>query len=247
MRRRLVAALFFAPIAAFAACNSSSGNAGASDAGAGDDSGDAAAAQDATGDGDAWIDVTCPPDPTPPPTSASRQTVSFNLTNTSSSTRYVAIRADSCAPFGVAGVTTHVPQTPQCVIAPLSELLILQPLAPNESTTLAWDARDQTSYVAHAPCQSPPACLPYAKAAALPIDAGAYVATFIVASSLPTGSGHLCVQGPGDIQCAVGGNVGAPQDGGVCDPTNFGATVATVTQGFTLPASGDLDVNVAIP
>jgi hypothetical protein len=198
---------------------------------------------------DAGMGPECPPNDPAPTTVASTTTVSFVLTNTSSSDRWVLTQSTDCERFSIDGLVTALPPQSGCGTTSYpDEVVLFRTLAPGDSTTFDWDGRALVLYTTYQDCGPPfPACFATSNGAAQPVAASQYAAEFLVSSGLQTGSGTACTQaGPGgDVNCQLSsrGPGPFPQHGGQCTWSN----ASLLRQAFTLPASGTATVNVSIP
>jgi hypothetical protein len=216
------------------------------------DSGSSAdASLDANEDGDALdagMGPECPPDDPIPPSEASTSTVSFVLTNTSSSDRWVLTQSTDCETFSIDGVVTSLAPWSGCGTTYPDERVLFQRLAPGASTSLVWDGRGLVLYTTYRSCgPSFAVCYGASNGAAQPLSPGQYAAEFLVSSGLQTGSGTPCIAdgSSGDVSCTIAsrGPGGSPQHGGQCTWSD----TSLLRQSFTLPPSGTVTVNVGVP
>jgi hypothetical protein len=197
------------------------------------------------GSADAGSDTACPSTAAPadvPPTS----TVDFVLTNTSNADRYVAVNGMLCNAYDVQGVSWPDTFSCPCECPQPRTFASFNRIGPGMTWPLHWDGRGAVRYTTYVDCSAqgwPGAgCQATQGAAMQPVAPGSYVAEFVVLDALPTLRGGAC-QGLSDVfQCDMGG---APS--GLCDGKNNGVATSVVTQAFTLRASGQTTVQVAVP
>jgi hypothetical protein len=197
---------------------------------------------DALADGDA---PECPPDDPTPPVITSTSTIAFVLTNMSPSDRWLLTQSTDCETFSMQGVVTELPPNTCGGGMYPPERLYFQKLATGQSATLTWDARGLALYTTYERCSpNSPGCSSVSNGSPQPVNPGQWVAQFAVGSMAPTGSGTQCGGTvSGDVICTVTVQNGMPQRGGQCTWSNVSLIQAT----FTVPSSGNVTVNVAIP
>ena len=183
--------------------------------------------------------------------SSSRQTVSLVVTNQTTADRFVVDLGWQCDALRFAppdGGPLPLQLVPQCICecpnpgaaGPAS----VERLAPGASITLTWDARSITTCIETVDCvaqgwpNTPPASALVASAG--PVAAGAYAATIAVFKALPancSGAGPM-------IACSVGGGSTPPTYSTGAQSLCTSDVTSTAT--FMLPASGDVQVPLAI-
>ena len=188
---------------------------------------------------------------------ASRQTVTFRLTNASSSDRFIATKGSWCDPYSVAeGAGTPVPLTlgyqKKCdAVAKVDVIRTIQfeRVAAGASFPATWDARRLVLVGAVADCGDSGGDhdaddrinKEYLEGVHQPVSAGPYAVAFAFESTLPadctlTGDVATCpVSGPQET---------LPYEALLRCPMASG-TAAMAS--FTLPASGDISVPIAVP
>jgi hypothetical protein len=189
-------------------------------------------------------DAACPT-PVIVPSQPSTGTVSFVLTNVSTSERYVLDYAPLCDLFAIAGVKRSAPWSCGCECPMPQVQMSFTHLAPAASVTLTWDGRGVSHYYdTYEDCSlfGSPGCATIQNAAMAPVTAGSYQVTFEVAQMPPTSS--QCVTTSTGFQCTLPAGV-APVPG-ICDATSAGVAVTFVPQSFAVPTSGNTTVNVSI-
>jgi hypothetical protein len=191
-----------------------------------------------------FSDASCPT-PVVVPSQPSTGTVSFVLTNASTTDRYVLQSGVLCDGFAITGVTRSAPWQCGCECPMPQVQMNFVHLAPGASAMLSWDGRDVTNYYDTYEDCSPfgsGGCATIQNPILDPVTAGPYQATFEVAQHLPSTS-H-CVATATGFQCTLPSG-GAPAPG-ICDATSAGVATTLVPQSFAVPAAGDTTVNVSI-
>jgi hypothetical protein len=192
-----------------------------------------------------------------PPTDviASRQTVRFNVTGSAGS--YVVTSGWLCGPLGVVSVAADGSTTDvllglpyqcicECAPPPAETVTWASPLGGASPATVVWDARALATYVECIDCVArgyPGEGIQMMTAGSLqPVAAGHFRATFAILDTVPS---NCTVQADGALDCPPV-TTSFPQ---IPWPTEYGLCPAsrTVSVGFDLPATGDLDVEVTVP
>ena len=187
----------------------------------------------------------------------SRQTVTFRLTNSSSSDRFIATKGSWCDPYSVAeGAGTPVPLTlgyqKKCdAVAKVDAIRTIQfqRVAASASFPVTWDARQLVLVGAVADCGDSGGDhdaddrinKEYLEGVHQPVRAGPYSVAFAFESTLPAD----CLLSGDVATCPVSGpQQTLPYESLLrCPMTSGTAAMAD----FTLPASGDISVPVAVP
>jgi hypothetical protein len=167
--------------------------------------------------------------------------VTFYLTNTSGADRYVVTDGHLCDPYSISDVVVSGDyfQANECGegVNPQKSATLTH-LAPGAHTSLTWDGRTAVQAQTYTKsCGS--TCQPWEVAAFLPVSSGTYTASFAVTSAVPA----RCNAAGDTVQCD---DIGQGVFVMACDPGG-GASPATVSQTFDLPASGSTTVPVSIP
>ncbi|MCA9548757.1 MAG: hypothetical protein KC933_01905 [Myxococcales bacterium] len=185
----------------------------------------------------------------------SNQTVDFVLTNTSSATLYVAELGLFCAPLeilrGGAPLVLGFNSYPECEGPALPPGFITQwrAVAPAAQVRLPWDARamNPASYCVDCAFRGAPelGVISIPTGASAPVGAGAYEVSFLVARDL-TGPCEADLSDPTIWRCRDA----LPSTG--FSRSNYGAMSTCLAPErvglttFSLPASGDLEVQVSL-
>lgn len=181
----------------------------------------------------------------PPKEIDSRQKVTFAIKNTTSSDRWVVLRGMFCTSFSIDGLNLQTGFSCGCECpnpgAPRVETY--RRIAPGETYELVWDARALATYEESIDCSMwGPGAMPVKvlRGVLQPAKEGAYTARFAFEEAIPS----RCTIAGDEANCApeYGGYLGS-LPGAIasrCESTK----IASAT--FTLPASGDIAVPVAL-
>lgn len=184
----------------------------------------------------------------------SKQTVDFVLTNTSSATLYVAELGLFCAPMeilrGGAPLVLGFNSYPECEGPALPPGYITQwrALAPAAQVRLPWDARamNPASYCLDCALRGAPelGVISIPAGASAPVRAGSYEVSFLVARDL-TGPCEADLSDPTIWRCQDALPSTGPSS------SNYGSMSTClaperVAATFSLPASGDVEVQVVL-
>ncbi len=175
------------------------------------------------------------------PEVASTRQVIFQVRNTTREDRYLVLEGRDCV-----GLDPGAPQMLsfqcgcECPPPPTPHGRVYQRIEPGASFDLVWDARTLVTTPYDEFC-GPPALgntAPRVHGAPQPAAAGAYTARVVFERSIPAG----CIESAGELSCESfePATETPPMVAELC-PSTFEASVA-----FTLPATGDLTVPVAI-
>lgn len=196
---------------------------------------------------DASVDVAPPPAEIP-----SKQTVTFNITNATTSDQYVVTDGWYCTPFGIDKVSdggvaslflqTGFPCPCECPAVGPPVPLTFRRIGPGESFSMTWDARDLVTYTEAYDCSHDwpgEGVQHFLTGVAVPVNVGTYRVTFGMESTLPT----ACSDAGPSYRCDTqsGGGSPAPDDLAAICPTT-----KTATATFFVPAAGNVVVPVSI-
>jgi hypothetical protein len=222
-----------------------SGTAGG-DGGTGSDAARADAAQaDAGGDGGNRFDASqsCPAPEPAPPASSSPGTVTFVLTNSASVDRFVVTKGQAmwgppCVPFGIDTFSLSSSFSCGCECPAPSSTFTLTRVKPGAAVTFPWDGTHVVSYIASYTECAPSFCAGNAADVTQAAAPGEHTAKFIVTNDPPP---------PADYNCHDNndGTYGCRGAGAQACTPDFPSS--PLEQKFTLPASGNGTVAVAIP
>jgi hypothetical protein len=136
----------------------------------------------------------CPPRPPAPNDIPSNAYVTFQLTNDSLAERFILTQSIGCDPFRVDGVPHTLGFNCGCQCSPPEEVMTFLRLAPGESATLGWDARQLVTaqvcvWGAGWGC-APGQTTMITVGALQPVASGSYTASFLVLDTAPTSCGQ---------------------------------------------------------
>jgi hypothetical protein len=214
-----------------------SGGSGALGGSGGADAGNAdASGRDADGSTDA--------DAAPPTEMPSRQSVTFNLHNNGATEKWVVTKGQRCTPFAIGGVELVPPYNCacECPAPPPLGATYFTHVAPNETLTVTWDARQLVEWETAVDCATrgwPGIAGSELHYVMQPVAAGSYRATFGYETAMPP-VGDACSASGQDYSCSLRQleYFGVQE---ICGSTK------TAVQDFTLSADGgavSVDVNL---
>jgi hypothetical protein len=188
----------------------------------------------------------CPADSPPIAAIPSVGNVTFMVTNTSHSDRYVVTQAFGCELFSIGGQTLSLPFSCPCECSAPQPTFDLQLVAAGSSVSVVWDGRGALSYTTYQSCAAfgaPARCGAVQNVSPQPVAAGMLTVTLDYVTMAPStfggttcsasGQGLRCSGTPAFVQqrCLAQGVLG----------------VQAVSATFELPASGGVVVPVSIP
>lgn len=185
--------------------------------------------------------------PPPPKEMASKQKVTFVITNNSKEDRWLVDSGFFCTPYDISGVLLSLGFKCECECANPGSAHAqgYRRIAAGATYEVTWDARALRTYEVEIDCSArgwpgmPPQKSTYG--VLQPVKDGAYTATFAMESSLP----KECTASGDTASCSFGFMGGYP--GSYPPPTAARcSSTLTATATFTLASSGDVRVPVEV-